>query len=123
VRRDKVPTVRRRIRSGPSQSDIDRYVRLPQLRDRAFRGLAIAPATHDPHRQTIVALYLALFVSNKEEIEIALDFWRCYRHIIEGHSLDTIPLMTVSKEEFLEKLKYVLEHGSLFDELNKGDFP
>lgn len=117
-------SVRHHTRSGPSQSDIDRYVRLPQLRDRAFRGLTIAPASHDPHRQIIVALYLTLFVSNKEEVEIALEFWRCYRHIIEGHSIDSIPLTLIPKSVFLEKLQYILDHGSLFDELvNKGEPP
>ena len=112
-----MPKLPKPHRTGPTKSDINRYVRLSEVRNRAFRAVKTAkilpPATHDRLRQILVLLYHCLFLSPSSETEIAVEYFRCSRHLIEGGDVDTLPLTLVSREVFKNKLKDALETGTI----------
>lgn len=118
-----MPKVPKPPHRGPTRADVNRYFRVPQVRDRALRAVdksgAAPPATHDGLRQTLVLLFQYLFLSPKSETEIALEYFRCSRHLIEGGDVDTLPLTLVSREVFKRALTEAIEHGSILND--RGD--
>jgi hypothetical protein len=118
-----MPKMPKPSRTGPTKSDINRIVRVSEVRDRAFRAVGeprgkkiLPPATHDRLRQMIVLLHYVLFLSPHTEAEIALEFHRCTRHLIEGGDVDTLPLTLISLEVFKRKLKDALETGNILND-------
>lgn len=116
-----MPKVPKPPRRGPTKADINRICRVPQVRDRALRAVGKPshtpiPSTHDALRQTLVLLFHALFLSTRPEAEVALEYFRCSRHLIEGGDVDTLPLTLVSREVFKTKLANALETGSILND-------
>lgn len=64
----------------------------------------------------MVLLFQSLFLSSKSEVEVALEYFRCMRHLIEGGDVDTLPLTLVSREVFKNKLANALTHGSILND-------
>lgn len=116
-----MPKLPKPTHHGPTKSDINRIVRVSQVRDRAFRAVdkntkIIPPATHDRLRQMLVLLYYCLFLSPEPEHEVAIEYFRCSRHLIEGGEVDTLPLTLISLEVFKTKLKNALEDGTILND-------
>jgi hypothetical protein len=58
---------------------------------------------HNPgvHKQVVNHLFASLMASEYTEEEIALEFWRAYRHLIENLPLSSLPLRLLDKVVFL----------------------
>lgn len=115
-----MPKVPKPARNGPTKADVNRYVRMSQVRDRTLRAVgkqhSPPPATHDHLRQTLVLLFNILFLSSHPEQEVALEYLRCSRHLIEGGDVDTLPLSLVNREAFKRKLAHAIEHGTILND-------
>lgn len=107
-----MPPVRKRPKQrGAKPADLRRYLHLPELRDRALRGRV--DGTHvffrpELHKRIVNYLYLALFTSAHSEETIALEFYRLYRHLLEGESVDALPSRLVDKDELVAHIKKIL---------------
>lgn len=118
-----MPNLRKTVRAPRRpKSDGTQHVRLSGTWDGAVRALAakaaakeaakkkkprVLPAPRTPfdgERQTLLCLYLHLFISEHPEGVVATEFFRAYRHLLEGGSLDTLPLQLVNKEQFLTEV-------------------
>jgi hypothetical protein len=93
------------------------------LRDRTVRAVkaesvsVASSPTYDLHRQVVVSLHVALLTSAHDERAMAEEFWRCYRHLLEGGAVDDIPLKLISRKTFLNQLQKTVQEGqSIFND-------
>jgi hypothetical protein len=128
-----MPQMRKSTRSKvPGSKSVDRYVRLLNLRDGPVREVAAAlPAPTPPvprspvpkaakpvvqdaafngEHQAMLCLYLNLLTSKHSEVDISTEFWRCYRHLLEGGSMDDLPVRIVNLPQLLEEVALVQKH-------------
>lgn len=112
-------------------SDVDRLVRMSRPRDGAVRAVDAPkkpkkPAAPTPprvpfdgERQTFVCLYLNLITSEHPEADIALEFWRCYKHLLEGGTPESMPVRLINRQLFLDELARVkAQKAYLLDDPN-----
>lgn len=111
-------------------TNVAQYVRLSGPRNRAVRAVKPPPLPppripFDGERQTFVCLYLNLITSEHPEVDIAQEFWRCYKHLLEGGTLANLPIMLIDREAFLEELARVKAQKSylLDDPIPKEEEP
>lgn len=53
------------------------------------------------HKQVVNHLFVMLVTSVHDEGAIGPEFYRCYRHLVEGRPLSELPLTLADREEFL----------------------
>lgn len=110
-----MPKLRKPPRPPPDV--LARIRRLPAVRDKALRavGREAPPVdTRDVHREVVVALWLALSTTAYEEERVAVEFFRCYSHIIKGEPIEKLPLTLIDPSAFHSKLERVLDQGTQF---------
>lgn len=58
---------------------------------------------HHPavHKQVLNHLFVLLLTSAADEDAVAREFYRVYRHLVEGRPLSELPLTLTSRDEFL----------------------
>jgi len=98
----------KQVRRGATSS----YQEVSNLRDTAIRGLkenSHLCFSADKHKRVFNFLYVNYFTSNANESEIALEFWRCYRHIAEGLPITTLPIFILQKENIIDQLLILLD--------------
>jgi hypothetical protein len=111
-------TLRKRPEPGRDWSKVvHRIARLSGARNPAVRKVAKpakAAAPSQPRipfngeRQTLVCLYLHLLTSEHPEVDVSVEFFRCFKHLLEGGDADSLPLQLIGKDQFHQELKQVL---------------
>gem|GEM_PF-3854381 len=61
-------------------------------------------------------LFHTLFLSSRPEVEVALEYLKCSRHLIEGGDVDTMPLTLVNRETFKRRVVAAIESGSILND-------
>ena len=107
-------------RRGPTKADLARYARVSRVRDKTLRAVGVEkapiPDVNDSFRQTIVLLYHEVILSVLPEHDVATEFFRCFQHLIEGGTVDTMPLTFIDRSAFKAKLKHAIESGHILSE-------
>jgi hypothetical protein len=85
--------------------ELRRLASLSRSRHRAVRTETLTPDLHlhKPaiHKQVVNHLFVMLFTSPHEESEIALEFWRAYRHLVESRPIAELRLSLINRDEFV----------------------
>lgn len=125
-----MPTMPKPTRPKVSRSkNVNRYLRLLDVRNGTLREVVeekktkvpptIKPVPHieakphntdipfDGERQVLMCLYLNLLTSTHTEVDIASEFWRCYRHLLENGAIEDLPVRIVDLEMLLEEVARV----------------
>ena len=85
---------------------------MPDLRKRAVREVernyahVFADAVH--HKRILNFLYTIYLTSSASEAHIAAEFWRAYRHFVEGRSILEFDFRLLSRAEIIPELRKIL---------------
>lgn len=85
---------------------------MPDLRKRAVREVernyahVFADAVH--HKRILNFLYTIYLTSSASEAHIAAEFWRVYRHFVEGRSILEFDFRLLSRAEIIPELRKIL---------------
>lgn len=91
---------------------------MPELRKRAVRAVArdYAHVFADPvmHKNITNFLYTCYLSAPDPELHLAAEFWKAYRHFVEGRSILDFPFVVIDREYAVTQLRKILR-GDLFN--------
>jgi hypothetical protein len=115
------PARRKRVRS----SDLAGVADVPLLRQRAVRALKrdYAHVFADPvlHKRILNFLYTCYLASAHPEPRLAHEFWRAYRHFVEGRSILDFPFTLIDRDHAVNQLRKILRGDPLNLDLDDND--
>jgi hypothetical protein len=95
------------------------------MRDRAVRDVedrgAHVLAIPHIHKVVITCLFVELLTAEHVESAVALEFFRAYRFLFDGGTLDELPIQLIEKQKFLHRVKSVLAGKQLLLEDDQHD--
>jgi hypothetical protein len=90
---------------------------VPELRQRALRAVArdYAHVFAEPvmHRDVVNFLFTCYLTSPATELNLAVEFWRAYRHLVEGRSILDFPFAVIDREYVVSQLRKILRGDSI----------
>lgn len=97
-----------RVRSG----DISDIAYVSELRDRTVRALRrdYAHVLADPvlHKRIVTFLFTCYMAAPAPELRVSAEFWKAYRHLVEGRSILDFPFALLDKEYVVAQLRKIL---------------
>lgn len=103
-----VRSASRRVRA----SDIAELADVSELRKRAFRALKSnqAHVFVDPvlHKRICNFLFTCYATAPGPELSIAAEFWKAYRHFVEGRSILDFPFTLIDREYAVASLRKIV---------------
>jgi hypothetical protein len=108
-----MPQVRKHTRKrGSKPAELKQLARLPEMRNRAVRATveekARVFADANLHKSIVNFLFTYYIVAPVDERACAMEFWRCYRHLLEGESVVTLPILLLDKALIVAQLERIL---------------
>lgn len=109
----KVPKVRKpAARARLTATDLARLDEVPKLRDSAVRAVT-TNASHlfvsaRLHKEVVTFLFAEYQTCPATEEQIALEFWRVYRHVAEGHSILKFNFTLIDPTTTTEALRKII---------------
>lgn len=104
---------------------------LPELRDRAVRGLGNLEHLfydNDIFKNIVWFIFIELIISDEDEVSVAIEFWKFFKFLSEGNSVKNFKFKFLDNKYVQEKMVEIIAgnkvsldtEGTQYDELLDG---